>query len=99
MGDFLNLVYDNWTGDGNTHRPNMENTLGLNRFKTVEGLFNFYMMLFKVRIKNLDDVYNNPDENFYYFINANGNSAHYYIERDDIPLPQSVKDCFLIILI
>ena len=51
MGDFLNLVYDNWTGDGDTHRPNMENTLGRNRFKTVEGLFNFYMMLFKIRIK------------------------------------------------
>lgn len=95
MGDFLNLVYDNWTGDGNTHRPNMENTLGKNKFKTVDGLFNFYMMLFKIRIKNIGDVYNNPNENFYYFINANGGSAHYYIEMDDIPLPQIVKECFL----
>lgn len=95
MGDFLNLVYDNWTGDGGTHRPNLENTLGPNRFKTVEGLFNFYMMLFKIRIKNIDDVYNNPDENFYYFINANGNSSHYYIEKNNIPLPKLVNECFL----
>ena len=33
--------------------------------------------------------------NFYYFINPIGNSLYLFHEYGDIPLPDSVKECFL----
>lgn len=94
MGDFLNIVYDNWTEDI-TPKPNLENIFGENKFKVVNGLFGYYEMMYKVRLWNIQDVYNNPNENFYYFINPIGNSLHLFHEYGDIPLPNDVKECFL----
>jgi len=34
MGDFLNVVYDNWAEDI-TPKPNLENIFGENKFKVV----------------------------------------------------------------
>jgi hypothetical protein len=94
MGNFLNVVYDNWREDL-TPKPNLENIFGENKFKVVNGLFGYYEMMFKVRMWNVEDVYNNPNENFYYFINPIGNSMYLFEEYDDIPLPQDVKECLL----
>ena len=94
MGDFLNVVYDNWAEDI-TPKPNLENIFGENKFKVVNGLFRYYEMMFKVRLWNILDVYNNPNENFYYFINPIGNSLYLFHEYGDIPLPNDVKECFL----
>ena len=94
MGDFLNVVYDNWDENVNP-KPNLENMFGQNKFKVVNGLFSYYEMIFKVRLWNILDVYNNPNENFYYFINPIGNSLYLFHEYGDIPLPDSVKECFL----
>ena len=69
MDKLLNVVYDNWV-DGEA-RPNFENTVGPHRFRTVFGFFMFYDILDKVKECKLDEVYQKPDENFYYFINSN----------------------------
>jgi hypothetical protein len=94
MGDFLNVVYDNWT-ENNTPRPNLENMFGENKFKVVNGLFGYYEMMFRVKLWNIKDVYNSPNENFYYFINPIGNSLHIFHQYGDIPLPEDVKKCML----
>jgi hypothetical protein len=93
MDKLLNVVYDNWV-DGEA-RPNFENTVGPNRFRTVFGFFMFYDILDKVKECKLEEVYEIPSENFYYFINSINDVEHLIEDRNNIiPLPDNVLKCF-----
>ena len=73
MGDILNLVYDKWEGDtpianGKSQYPNRH-------FWDIEEYLQFYVNSFveqnerfKIIRNRIEDVYNNPDKKFYYFI-------------------------------
>ena len=47
-------------------------------------------------IKNctLDEVFDNPNENYYYFINSD-NISHHISDEQTLPLPVKVRECFL----
>ena len=78
MDKILNTVYDSW--DGEDMLPNLCNTTNSNSFRTVKGLFNFYEVIDQVRNCKIEDVYNNPNEKYFYFISC-GNCAHWLPER------------------
>lgn len=93
MDKLLNVVYDNWV-DGEA-RPNFENTVGPHRFRTVFGFFMFYDILDKVKECRLEEVYQRPNENFYYFINSINDIEHLIEDRGGvIPFPDNVLKCF-----
>jgi hypothetical protein len=94
MGNFLNLVYDNWDSE-TTYRPNLENVFGVNRLKILDGLIRFYELHDKMKSSKIQDVYDNPNENYYYFINPNGNGEYLFEERDDLGLIPEVEKCFI----
>jgi hypothetical protein len=43
----------------------------------------------------IEDVYKNPDENYFYFINGIGNVHNTFKEYKTIPIPEIVEECFL----
>jgi hypothetical protein len=94
MGNFLNLVYDNWDSE-TTYRPNLENVFGVNRLKILDGLIRFYGLYDRMKTCKIQDVYDNPNENYYYFINPNGNGEYLFEEIDDIGLVDEVEKCFV----
>ena len=93
MDKILNTVYDSW--DGEDMLPNLCNTTNSNSFRTVKGLFNFYEVIDQVRNCKIEDVYNNPNEKYFYFINPVGNSLHLFHQFKKIPLPENVVECFM----
>ena len=71
MGDILNVVYDNWV-EGEA-QPNLLNTTQPNRFRILDGFFRFYddsghKIYHRMNKCKIEDVYKNPDENYFYFI-------------------------------
>jgi hypothetical protein len=94
MGNFLNLVYDNWDSE-TTYKPNLENIFGVNKFKILDGLIRFYGLYDKMKACKIQDVYDNPNEKFYYFINPNGNGEYLFNDRYDIGLIGEVEQCFM----
>ena len=94
MGDFLNIVYDEW--DGLNPKPNFITSSGSNKFRIVTGLFNFYGIADKIRNCKLNEVYENPNENYYYIVNPIGNSYHLFTELMTVPFPENVLKCFLV---
>jgi hypothetical protein len=92
MDKILNIVYDCWNDEGAL--PNLCNTTNTNSFRTVKGLFNFYEVINQTKECKLDEVYHNPNEKYFYFINPIGNSLHLFHQFKKIPLPQEVIDCF-----
>jgi hypothetical protein len=93
MDKILNTVYDSW--DGDDMLPNLCNTTNSNSFRTVKGLFNFYEVIDQVRNCKIEDVYNNPNEKYFYFINPVGNSLYLFHQFKKIPLPENVVECFM----
>jgi len=93
MGDFLNVVYEVWDEQGPI--PNFISTTKLNKFKILDGLFRFYGINFLINNCKLSDVYEKPNENFYYFINPEGNSLYMFHQARTIPFSDEVKNCFL----
>ena len=93
MGNFLNLVYDNWDSE-TTYKPNLENVFGVNRLKILDGLMRFYGFYDKMKTCKIQDVYDNPIQNFYYFINPNGSGEDLFEKREDLGLTSDVEKCF-----
>ena len=93
MDKILNTVYDSW--DGEDMLPNLCNTTNSNSFRTVKGLFNFYEVINQVKNCKVEDVYNNPNEKYFYFINPVGNSLYLFHQFKKIPLPENVVECFM----
>jgi len=98
MGDILNVVYDNWV-DGEA-QPNLLNTTQPNRFRILDGFFRFYddsshKIYHRMNKCKIEDVYKNPNENYFYFINGIGNVHNTFKEYKTIPLPEIVSECFL----
>lgn len=90
----LNIVYDKWSEDYSTCYANLYPAeKEIYRYRIVNGLFNFYNMHRDVRNCVLEEVYDNPNENFFYFIN--GDNFHNHVtELKKIPLPKKVRECF-----
>lgn len=93
MDNILNIVYDCWDDEGAL--PNLCNTTQTNSFRTVRGLFNFYEVIDRIKECKIEDVYNNPNERYFYFINPIGNSLHLFHQFKKIPLPENVIECFM----
>lgn len=93
MDNILNIVYDCWDSEGAL--PNLCNTTQTNSFRTVKGLFNFYEVIDHIKECKISDVYDNPNEKYFYFINPIGNSLHLFHQFNKIPLPEDVAECFL----
>ncbi len=90
----FNIVYNKWSENYLTYYPNLfpfekENY----RYRVVTGLFYFYKMQRDIRNCTLEEVYENPNENYFYFINGDNFHNHVY-DTKKIPLPQKVRECF-----
>ena len=92
MNNILNLVYDTWDNDGPL--PNLVSTTRTNSFRTVFGLFNFYEVVDNIKNCKIEDVYNNPNEKYFYFINPIGNSLSLFHEFNCVPIPDIIVECF-----
>jgi hypothetical protein len=93
---FLNVVYDNWDKRTGTPLPNLQNILGENKFRVVNGLFYFYNIQNYINCHKLDSVYENKKEKFYYFINGINDIYNTILNNDGkLPLPPSVEKCFI----
>jgi hypothetical protein len=92
----LNLVYDNWDKRNGSPLPNLQNVLGENKFRVVNGLFYFYNLQNYINCCKLDSVYSNKNEKFYYFINGINDIYHTILNNDSkLPLPDAVEKCFI----
>jgi len=96
--NILNLVYDEWDESGNPY-PNASIFYNKNwRFWMSEGLPQHYLNETKRLDKfilnrcKIEDVYNNPNEKFYYII---GNAACdvYHLFMDNMPFSDIVLKC------
>jgi hypothetical protein len=88
----INLVYDKWDDEKNYPIPNFSDTLGSDSFRDESGFFDFYERYFHVRhefdrncipIKRnkIKDVYDNPNDKFYYFIKLSLNLSDVFLNR------------------
>jgi hypothetical protein len=93
MGNILNLVYDEW--DEYVPIPNLITVSGIKKFRVLTGLFCFYNIFDKAKNCRLEEVYSNPDQNYYYMINPIGSSYYIFQELGTLPLPESVEKCML----
>jgi hypothetical protein len=103
----INLVYDKWDNEKNYPYPNFYETLGADSFRDESGFFDFYERYFHARhgydrnclpIKRnrIEDVYKNPQENFFYFIKLSINIGDVFIHRNSKFSDEVVKclrDC------
>jgi len=90
----LNIVYDRWSEDNKIYYPNLHPSKNLSyRYRVQVGLFRFYGLFNQMRNCNIQEVYENPNENYYYFINGDS-MIHHFREEDDIPLNDNVRKCF-----
>ena len=90
----LNVVYDKWSEDNNVYYANLHPfDDSIYRYRIVIGLFRFYGLFNDIRNCNLAEVYEKPNENYYYFINGD-NMYHHYTNLKTIPLPIKVRECF-----
>lgn len=93
MGNFLNLVYDDW--DYNTLNPgvNGEKNFGKNKFRRIEKPILDRLGYLNYNCFRLNDVYETPNENFYYFISILS-GLNQFLENGELPLSKEVYDCF-----
>jgi hypothetical protein len=88
----INLVYDKWDDEKDYPYPNLHETLGAQSFRDESGFFDFYERYFYVRhgfdrncipIKRnrIKDVYENPQEKFFYFIKLSLNLTDVFLNR------------------
>ena len=88
----INLVYDKWDDEKDYPYPNLHETLGDQSFRDESGFFDFYERYFHVRhgferncipIKRnrIKDVYDNPQERFFYFIKLSLNLTDVFLSR------------------
>jgi hypothetical protein len=96
----LNIVYDKWSQDFGVYFPNLYEEPNKRRYRIVIGFFRFYKMFSDIKNCTLDEVFDNPNENYYYFINGDNMSDHFsksLLGNDfkTLPLPSKVKECFL----
>jgi hypothetical protein len=92
--NLLNIVYDKWDDTNNEYFANLyPSSKDYYRYRKQIGLFRFYNMFKEIRNCKLDEVWLNPDLNYYYFINGD-NMYHHFKEERGIPLPKKVKECF-----
>jgi len=103
----INLVYDKWNNETDYPYPNFHETLGENSFRDESGFFDFYERYFYARhqfernslpIKRnrIKDVYENPQENFYYFIKLSLNLTDVFLHRNSRfsdEVIKCLKDC------
>jgi hypothetical protein len=92
--DTLNIVYDNWNEDYSMCYPNLISDFNERRYRMVTGFFRFYKMFNNIKNCTLDEVFNNSNENYYYFINGDNISNH-FSDVQTLPLPEKVRECFL----
>lgn len=92
--DTLNVVYDQWSEDLNIYYPNLHLDSNQRRYRIVTGFFRFYKMFSDIKNCTLNEVFDNPNENYYYFINGDNISNH-FSESKTLPLPDNVRKCFL----
>jgi hypothetical protein len=90
----LNIVYDNWNKDCIVYYPNLNSDSDERRYRIVTGFFRFYKMFNNIKNCTLDEVFNNLNENYYYFINGDNINNH-FSDVQTLPLPDKVKECFL----
>jgi hypothetical protein len=94
MEKFLNAVYDVWIDD--IPQPNLEIRYGQYRFRTVAGFFSFYGMYDLLKNCKIQDVYDNPNEIYYYFINGINDIENSIKENENLlPITGEVEKCFL----
>jgi hypothetical protein len=92
--NLLNIVYDRWDDTNNEYFANLyPSSKDYYRYRIQVGLFRFYNMFKEIRNCKLEEVWLNPDLNYYYFINGD-NMYHHFKEEKSIPLPKKVRDCF-----
>jgi len=90
----LNIVYDRWSEDNSTYYANLHpSKKPFYQYRIQVGLFRFYDLFNQIRNCNVQEVYENPNENYYYFINGDS-MIHHFREESDIPLNDIVRKCF-----
>ncbi len=89
MGNFLNLVYDNWPDKDLEPNINCEKQFGQNSFRRFDGLLQFFNFKNFKKFR-LTDVGKHPDENFYYVIGHIHELGWALKARNEIPLPETV---------
>ena len=89
MGNFLNLVYDNWPDKDLEPNINCEKQFGQNSFRRFDGLLQFFNFKNFKKFR-LTDVDKHPDENFYYVIGHIHELGWALKARNEIPLPETV---------
>jgi hypothetical protein len=90
----FNIVYDKWSDDYTTYYANLYPAhRDYYRYKIIIGLIRFYNLFHDIRNCVLDEVYENPNENYFYFINSD-NFHHHVMEVNTLPLPPKVRECF-----
>lgn len=92
--DTFNIVYENWSEDGNTYYPNLSKNDDGFRYRIQVGLFRFYNFFNDIRAVHIDEVETHKNLNFYYFINGDQLEQHFK-KYDAIPLSDKVKEIFL----
>jgi hypothetical protein len=92
--DTFNIVYENWSEDGNSYYPNLsQNEYGF-KYRIQVGLFRFYNFFKDIRAVHIDEVETHKSLNFYYFINGDQLEDHFR-KNNTIPLSNKVKEIFL----
>ena len=91
--DTFNIVYENWSEDGNSYFANLNDNPYGYRYRIQVGLFRFYNLFNKIRAVNLDEVQSYPDLNFYYFINGDQIDQHFK-KNNTIPLSDKFRTIF-----
>lgn len=97
----LNFVYDSWVLDLTI--PPLAEWLGDSDFREPHGYFDFYQRffseqlgyprdIFTIKKFKIEDVYNNPDEMFYYPLKTNWGLSDIFQKTD---LPKSINKCLV----
>lgn len=91
MGDFLNLVYDDWDDDAMSPNGNGVKNFGSNNFRVFDGLL-FFFNFHQIERYRLKDIPKYPDKKFYYVM-SHIHELRYMLHKDETyPLTQEVID-------
>ncbi len=91
--DTFNIVYEDWSEDGNTYYPNLSKHTDEFRYRIQVGLFRFYNLFHDIRAVHIDEVEDYKHLQFYYFINGDQLEQHFK-QKGEIPLTDKVKRIF-----
>lgn len=92
--DTFNIVYEDWSEDGNTYYPNLSKYTNEFRYRIQVGLFRFYNIFNDIRAVHIDEVEQNNHLHFYYFINGDQLEQHFK-QKGELPLTDKVKRIFI----